>query len=239
MSPSPESPPASNPLRVGFLLSGSGRTLENLNEYLERHRELASIVAVVSSRPGVKGLERAERFGIPATVIPCRQPADSRAIFEHLETAAVDLVLLGGWLRLLHVPTQWEGRILNIHPSLLPKYGGQGFYGDRVHSAVLESGEPFSGCSVHFVDNVYDHGEVLLQESVPVEANDTVDTLAARVFEAECRAYPRALQQLKAQWNSQVWNSQVRNTHGRQSQARQSSERQPRGGSSAENQQND
>lgn len=194
----PRSPSASRPLRVGFLLSGSGRTLENLALFLRERPDLAQIVTVVSSRDGAGGLERAARFGIPATVIPCPRPESSSRIFEHLEEHRVDYALLGGWLRLLEIPPSWDRRVVNIHPSLLPRHGGAGYYGSRVHEAVLAAGDKESGCTVHFVDNEYDHGEAILQEVVPVEADDSVESLAARVFEAECRAYPRALEVLAA-----------------------------------------
>lgn len=196
--------PTDRPLRIGFLLSGSGRTLENLALFLRNRPDVAEIVAVVSSRDGVAGLERAARFGIPATVIRCPRPESSARIFEHLEERGVDYALLGGWLRLLEIPPSWDRRVVNIHPSLLPRHGGAGYYGARVHEAVLAAGDAESGCTVHFVDNQYDHGETILQVVVPVEADDTAETLAARVFEAECRAYPRALESLAAQRKDRI-----------------------------------
>lgn len=191
--------PSSTPLRLGFLLSGSGRTLENLLGYLRDHPGLGEIVSVISDRPNVLGLERAERWNIPSAVLPCRNADESYAIFERFDAAEVDYVLCGGFLRLLRVPTDWENRVLNIHPSLIPKFSGKGFYGERVHKAVIQAREQESGCTVHFVDNIYDHGPVLLQETVPVLPDDTPDTLAARVFEAECRAFPRAVETLAQQ----------------------------------------
>ena len=181
------------PLRLGFLLSGGGRTLENLAGYLSEHPGLAEVVLVISDRKKAFGLERAARLGIPSRVLPCRSEEDSRAIFRALDDTGAELALLGGFLRLLTVPPTWEQRVLNIHPSLIPKYCGQGYYGDRVHQAVLDADERESGCTVHFVDNIYDHGSVLLQEKVAVQPDDTVDNLAGRVFEAECRAFPRAV----------------------------------------------
>lgn len=184
------------PLRLGFLLSGGGRTLENLAAHLREHPGLAEICMVISDRPSAGGLDRAHRLGIPAKVHACRTPADSDAIFELLDEARAEYVLLGGFLRLLRVPQRWARRVLNIHPSLIPKYCGKGFYGDRVHRAVLAAGDTVSGCTVHFVDNEYDHGPILLQEEVPVIPEDTPVSLAERVFAAECRAYPRAIELL-------------------------------------------
>lgn len=183
-------------MRVGFLLSGAGRTLENLHAYLAANPAVAEIVAVIADRADAFGLTRARQLGIPAYCHPCRTPGDSRAIFDRLDGAGADVALLGGFLRLLEIPAGWERRVLNIHPALIPKYCGRGFHGERVHRAVLEAGESESGCTVHFVDNEYDHGPILLQERVPVVAGDTVETLAARVFEAECRTYPLALRLL-------------------------------------------
>ncbi len=180
-------------LKIGFLLSGGGRTLENLSSHLDDHPGLAEIVLVISDRNSAFGLERARRLGIPRRALPCCGPEDSLRIFEALDEAGAEIALLGGFLRLLEVPQPWSNRVLNIHPSLIPKFSGKGLYGDRVHRAVLEAGERESGCTVHFVDNIYDHGPILLQERVPVLPEDTADSLASRVFEAECRAYPRAV----------------------------------------------
>lgn len=188
-TPHEDSPLAS----IGFLLSGGGRTLENFLSQLAQEPRFATISRVISDRQGVGGLERAERHGIPWSVMPCRNAEDSLQIFDQLEEDGVELVILGGFLRLLHVPDAWLGKVLNIHPSLIPHHCGKGFYGDRVHRSVLESGDQETGCTVHFVDNVYDHGPIVLREKVPVVAGDSVNTLAERVFAAECRAYPRAL----------------------------------------------
>ena len=187
------------PFKIGFLLSGGGRTLENIVEYLSTRPELGEVVGVVSDRKDAYGLQRAENHGIPNAVLPCRSrhvEGDSEAIFEWLERHDANIVLLGGFLRLLRVPPRWHQRVLNVHPSLIPKYSGKGFYGDRVHQAVIDANETESGCTIHFVDNIYDHGPILRQERVPVESGDTPESLAARVFEAECHAYPAALEEL-------------------------------------------
>ena len=186
----------SSPTPIGFLLSGGGRTLENLLRWLAPRPDLAVVRMVVSDRAGAGGLARAERRGVPTRVLPCRSREDGERIFAALEEAGIELVLLGGFLRLLHVPDHWLGRVLNIHPSLIPRHCGQGYYGDRVHAAVLEAGDAETGCTVHQVDNIYDHGEVVAQGRVPVRPGDDVATLAARVFEEECRVYPAAVERL-------------------------------------------
>ena len=119
--------------------------------------------------------------------------AFSEHVFEVCDAAGVDLVCLAGWLQLLQIPPRWAGRGLNIHPALLPKFGGQGMYGRRVHEAVLAAGERESGCTVHVVTDAYDAGPIVLQRRCPVLPGDTPDTLAARVFAQECEAYPEAI----------------------------------------------
>lgn len=182
--------------KIGFLLSGGGRTLENLVEVIEQQALAAQIALVISSRRGIGGLDRAQRLGIPSQVHPCKNPADCAEIFRALTEAGCQWVLLGGWLRKLVVPPEWLGRVVNIHPSLLPRHGGAGCYGDHVHRRVLDAGDPTTGCTVHFVDDEYDHGPVILQEEIPVLPDDTVESLGSRVFEAECRAYPKALEKI-------------------------------------------
>ena len=184
------------PAKIGVLLSGGGRTLENLAGWLEERPDLARIAIVISDRKEAGGLARAERLGIPQRAMRCRSQSDGEKIFAVLEAVGVELVVLGGFLRLLHIPERWLGRVLNIHPSLIPAHSGMGYYGDRVHRAVLEAGDSETGCTVHFVDNIYDHGEVIDRGVVPVEPGDTVETLAARVFEAECEIYPRAIEKV-------------------------------------------
>ena len=181
-------------VRVGVLLSGSGRTLANLLEHIEKHELGIQIACVVSSREDAYGLERARAAEIPAFF-----ERDDDRIYDLLRSHEVELVCLAGYLRLLPIPKDFQGRVLNIHPALLPKFGGKGYYGDRVHRAVLEAGETESGCTVHVADNEYDRGPIVHQERVPVETGDTVETLANRVFEAECRAFPAAIRKWIAQ----------------------------------------
>jgi len=183
--------------RLGVLVSGGGRSLENLAEVIARGELAAELALVVSSSAEAFALERARRLGIPAvTVLPREHPgapAYSEAVFAELERARCDVAVLAGFLRLLLLPERWVGRVINIHPALLPDFGGKGFYGDRVHAAVLESGRGESGCTVHYVTNEYDTGPVILQRRVPVEAGDDVHSLGQRVFEAEKLALPEAL----------------------------------------------
>jgi phosphoribosylglycinamide formyltransferase-1 len=190
------------PIGVGVLLSGTGRTLENLLRAIAAAELNASIRVVVSSKPDVRGLEIARDAGIPAVVIQRRdfdsEPAYSAAVYAAIRPHAVELLLLAGFLRKLVVPSEWEGRILNIHPALLPEMAaaaGKGFYGDRVHAAVTASGAAESGATVHVVDNGYDTGPVVMRATVPVLPDDTPALLAARVFAAECVLYPAAIRQ--------------------------------------------
>lgn len=184
-------------LKLGVLISGSGRSLQNLVDRVAAGSLSARIETVVSSHPDVKGLERARNAGLPAKVVDYRAyksaEAFSEAVTRELDRHPLDLVVMAGFLRRWVFPTSYQGRVLNIHPALLPKYGGKGFYGHHVHEAVLKAGEKESGCTVHFADHHYDRGPILAQKRVPVLPGDTPDTLAARVFEAECEAYPEAI----------------------------------------------
>ena len=184
-------------LRIAVLLSGTGRSLENLQQEITAGRLHADIAVVVSSKPEAYGLERAKAHGLDAVAVPRREHADleafNAAINAVLVPYDVDLVVLAGFLSLYQPLPAMAGRVMNIHPALLPAFGGKGFYGDRVHKAVLDSGVKVSGCTVHFADSQYDHGPIILQTAVPVLDDDTVPSLAARVFAAECEAYPRAI----------------------------------------------
>jgi len=186
------------PINVAVLLSGGGTTLQNLIDRIAAGRLDAKISVVVSSRAKAYGLERARKHGIPAVVIPSRKYRNSEALSEavaaELEKHPVDLVVMAGFMCFLRVPEKFLGRVMNIHPALIPSFCGEGYYGHHVHEAVLEYGAKVSGCTVHFADNEYDHGPVILQRTVPVLDDDTPDTLAARVFEQECEAYPEAIQ---------------------------------------------
>ncbi len=156
------------------------------------------MVQVISSRGDAYGLVRAQRAGVPTAVVERRACASreefSQCIFGLCRQAQADLVCMAGFLQLLLVPDDFLGRVLNIHPSLIPAFCGKGFYGHHVHEAVLAYGVKVTGCTVHFADNQYDHGPIILQRTVPVLDDDTPDTLASRVYDQECEAYPEAIQ---------------------------------------------
>ena len=186
------------PIRLAVLLSGGGRTLQNLIDRIEDKSLPARIEVVLSSHPNVKGLERAKAKGIPAVIVDYRTygtdaHAFSRAVAEALDTYPSDLVVMAGFIRRWIFPPKYHGRVLNIHPALLPDFGGKGLWGHHVHEAVLKSGAAESGCTVHLADHEYDHGPIVLQKKVPVLPGDTPETLAERVFQAECEAYPEAI----------------------------------------------
>ena len=186
----------SDRVRLAVLLSGSGRSLENLLDRIGAGRLRAEVALVVSNRPGVRGVDLARRAGIPVEVMPRDgRPIEewSGAIFAACRRSGAELVVMAGFLALLKIPPDLAGRVINIHPSLLPAFGGKGFHGDHVHRAVLERGCTVSGCTVHVVDDEYDHGRILLQRTVPVLPDDTPESLAARVFAAECDALPEAI----------------------------------------------
>lgn len=191
---------ANEPLKLLVLISGGGTTLRNLIERIDAGRLDAQIVGVVSSSPKSRGLVYAENARIPAAVIEpdsfATREAFSDAIFARARKAEADVVVMAGFLKRIAVPPDYTNRVTNIHPGLIPAFCGKGYYGHHVHQAVLDYGAKISGCTVHFADNEYDHGPVILQQAVPVFDDDTADTLAARVFEAEKEAYPAALQLL-------------------------------------------
>ena len=187
-------------LAIAVLISGGGTTLRNLIERIRAGTLPAEIRVVISSSPRAAGLQFAVAAGIPSLVVEKTKTlsaADfSDAVFAPCRAAGVQYVVMGGFLKHVLIPPDFENRVLNIHPALLPAFGGQGMYGLRVHAAVIASGARVSGCTVHFVDNQYDHGPILLQRQVAVHPDDTPETLQARVFAAECSAYPAALAQL-------------------------------------------
>ncbi|MFO0927161.1 MAG: phosphoribosylglycinamide formyltransferase [Gemmataceae bacterium] len=185
------------PIRLGVLLSGGGTTLQNLLDRIADGRLNAQVACVVSSKAGVAGVDRGRHAGVPTFVVE-RKACGSREefstrILDHCRTAGVDLVCMAGFLQLLTIPPDLIGRVLNIHPALLPAFGGKGYHGLHVHQAVLDYGAKVTGCTVHFADNEYDHGPIVLQRTVPVAEDDTAESLQARVFAAECEAYPEAI----------------------------------------------
>jgi len=190
------------PLPIAVLISGGGTTLRNLIEKIESGTLPVEIRLVISSSPAPRGLEFARQASIPTLVVERKNSASdydfSRAIFEPCRQAGVKYVVMGGFLKHVLIPPDFEHRVVNIHPALLPAFGGKGMYGLTVHQAVLDAGERTTGCTVHFVDNQYDHGPIILQRSVAVLESDTAESLQARVFEAEREAYPEALRLLAA-----------------------------------------
>lgn len=185
------------PLRLVVLLSGGGTTLANLLMKIDEGNLDARVLKVISSNPQARGLELAAVAGIPGEVIERRGfPSDAAygdAVFSACRAADPHLVVMGGFLKFVPIPPDFHGRVVNIHPALIPAFCGAGYYGHHVHQAVLDYGAKLSGCTVHFVDNQYDHGPIILQRAVPVKEGDTPEALAARVFQAECEAYPEAL----------------------------------------------
>ena len=185
------------PLKIAVLLSGSGTTLQNLFDARDRGELPVEFVLVVASKPEAFGLERARRAGIAAAVERRKDYPDtaaySAAVFGRCREAEAELIVMAGFLQLLAIPEDFRRRVMNIHPSLLPAFGGRGMHGRHVHEAALKRGVKISGCTVHFADDEYDHGEILVQRAVPVSADDTPETLAARVFVEECIAYPEAI----------------------------------------------
>lgn len=188
---------ADDPLRLAVLISGGGRTLENIAAAIDSGDLHASVATVIASRPGIFGLERAERLGFPATVVARKEFADMNAfsdeVWSLIQSVDAELICLAGFLSKLTVPPQYENRIINVHPGLLPSFGGKGMYGHHVHDAVLKAGCKISGCTVHFCDAEYDTGPIIVQRTCPVLEDDKPDTLAARVFEEECLAFPQAI----------------------------------------------
>jgi formyltetrahydrofolate-dependent phosphoribosylglycinamide formyltransferase len=182
---------------LAVLVSGGGTTLQNLLDRSADGRLPARVVKVVANRADAFALARAARAGIDAVVVDRKEAGSlaefSRRIFTHCRQAHADLVCMAGFLQLVTVPDDFTLRVMNIHPALIPAFCGKGYYGHRVHEAVLESGVKVSGCTVHFVDHEYDHGPIIVQRCVPVLDSDTADTLAARVFAEECEAYPEAI----------------------------------------------
>jgi phosphoribosylglycinamide formyltransferase 1 len=188
---------ASASIRVAVLLSGSGTTLQNLLDQSAAGRLPAQAVCVVASRAEAFGVTRARNAGVSTFVVERKACASreefGRRIFDHCRDAGAELVCMAGFLQLVPIPTDFALRVLNIHPSLIPAFCGKGFHGQHVHQAVLDAGVKITGCTVHFADNEYDHGPIVLQRAIAVHDDDTAETLAARVFAEECAAYPEAI----------------------------------------------
>lgn len=185
-------------IRLAVLLSGGGTTLQNIIDRIDRGELDATVSVVVASRADAYGLERARRHGIPAVTVARRDYPDaaaySRAPWPAIREHGADLVVLAGFMSLLEIPPDYEHRIVNVHPALIPAFCGKGMYGHHVHKAVLEYGAKITGVTVHFVDAEYDHGPIILQDCVPVREDDTPESLAERVMAKERELYPQAIQ---------------------------------------------
>ena len=189
-------------MKMAVLLSGSGRTLDNFHECLQNGTMSGSIEVVVSNKAGVLGLEKAKRYGYPAF-----HAQDNEAINGILADYPVDLILLAGFLKLYTPPPHLQRAVLNIHPSLIPSFSGGGFYGMRVHRAVHARGCKVSGCTVHFADQQYDEGPIVVQKCVALDDHDTPDDIAAKVFAAECLAFPEAINKVCAKGIDSFWQT--------------------------------
>ncbi|MBA3685738.1 MAG: phosphoribosylglycinamide formyltransferase [Planctomycetes bacterium] len=181
------------PARLGILLSGGGSTYANLEAAIADGRLAAEIAVVVSSRADAGGLAIAAAHGRPAMVA-----SDAAAVTAALHAHRAQWVAMCGWMRYWDPPADFAGRVVNIHPSLLPRFGGKGMYGAHVHRAVLAAGSACSGCTVHLVSGDYDSGQIVAQSEVPVLPGDTVEALQARVQAAERELFPKALAGLLA-----------------------------------------
>lgn len=189
------------PIQLAVLLSGGGTTLQNLIDRIEAGTLDAKISCVISSRADAKGIARAEKHGLPVTVVNRADYTGDLATFNRdiwnvIRRHEVDLVVLAGFMSLIEIPEEYNLRMINIHPALIPAFSGKGMYGKHVHQAVLDYGVKVTGVTVHFVDDVYDRGPIILQEPVRVQPGDTADTLFARVQEVEREIYPRAIELL-------------------------------------------
>ncbi len=187
-------------LPIAVLISGAGRSLKNLLDLVAAGKLPVDVRLVISSSPRAGGLAIAEAAGVPTSVVKrgdyLSHDSYGAAIFSRCRTAGVELVVMAGFLKFAPVPEDFAGKVVNIHPSLLPAFGGHGMYGERVHQAVLDYGAKVTGVTIHFVDNAYDEGPIIWQQPVPVFDNDTAQSLAERVFETEKEAYPHVLRML-------------------------------------------
>jgi len=187
-------------LPIAVLISGGGTTLRNLIELRDAGSLDVDFKLVVSSRADAKGLQIANSAGIPTLVVPKRKgvapDSHSEAIFDPLRKCGAQFVVMGGFLQHVLIPSDFDHRVINIHPSLIPSFCGKGMYGLHVHQAAIDFGVKISGCTVHYVDNEYDHGPIILQRSCEVLESDTAESLQRRVFQLECEALPAAIRQL-------------------------------------------
>lgn len=188
-------------LNIGVLLSGSGRTLDNFHERIQAGTLHCAIQVVISNVDGVLGLEKARNYGYPAFVA-----GDSEATNRILKDYHIDIICLAGYLKLYMPPKSLSHNVVNIHPSLIPVFCGDGYYGDIVHRAVKKRGCMVSGCTVHFADEHYDSGPIILQKAVELDYDDTIKDIASKVFAAECEAFPEALNRIDEKGIDFFWD---------------------------------
>ena len=188
-------------LNIAVLVSGSGRTLDNFHERIENGSLNCSIQVVVSNVEGVLGLDKAKNYGYPAYVAK-----DSETTNDILKDYDIDVICLAGYLKLYTPPDNLKRSVINIHPSIIPMFCGDGFYGDIVHRSVKERGCMVSGCTVHFADEVYDNGPIILQKTVELDYDDSIKDIASKVFAVECEAYPEALNRVDQKGIDFFWN---------------------------------
>ncbi|MCF6186283.1 MAG: phosphoribosylglycinamide formyltransferase [Desulfobulbaceae bacterium] len=188
-------------LKMAVLLSGSGRTLDNFHERIGAGTLNAEIQVVISNVGDALGLEKARRYGYPAF-----HAVGNKTVNEILADYTVDLIVLAGYLKLYVPPEELKQRVLNIHPALIPSFCGAGFYGHHVHEAVKARGCTISGCTVHFANEVYDEGPIVVQQCVALDDSDSPDDIAAKVFAVECVAFPEAINLVDEKGVDYFWN---------------------------------
>ncbi len=187
-------------LKMAVLLSGSGRTLDNFHERIQAGTLAGEIQVVISNVDGVLGLEKAEKYGYPAF-----HAGSDQEINEILQDYQIDIICLAGYLKLYSPPESLARSVINIHPSLIPSFCGDGWYGHHVHQAVKDRGCTVSGCTVHFANENYDEGPIILQKCVSLEYDDDADTIARKVFEIECEAFPEAINRIAEKGAEFFW----------------------------------
>ncbi|QGJ68730.1 Formyltetrahydrofolate-dependent phosphoribosylglycinamide formyltransferase [Planctomycetales bacterium 10988] len=189
---------STEPMRIAVLISGGGTTLRNLIAEKRRGPFPVEIALVVASSSQAGGLHYAREDGVPCEVMQWQAETDrevySQKLFDLCRKEKIELIVMGGFLKRLRIPADYMDRVINIHPSLIPSFCGKGFYGLKVHRAAIQYGVKVSGCTVHFVDDQYDHGPIIAQRVVPVQPKDTPEKLAARIFQEECKLYPEVIQ---------------------------------------------
>ncbi len=185
------------PVNIAIFASGNGSNAENILKHFEGKGDVAKIRVVMCNNAKAYVLERAAKYGVPTVVFSKKEMEESEKVEETLEGYGIDFIVLSGFM--LKIPEKmvrkYPNRIVNIHPALLPKYGGKGMYGDHVHEAVLAAGEKESGITIHYANEQYDSGDILFQATCPVEKEDTVETLAQRVHQLEYAHFPSVIEE--------------------------------------------